>query len=45
MTDALAREMADDVVTTNEKGEPVNNPSPPIYSAAELAAIKREADR
>jgi hypothetical protein len=41
----IARELADDVVVTNEKGEPVPNTSPPIYSAAELAAIKREADR
>ena len=42
---SLAREMADDVVRTNEKGEPVKNPSPPIYTAAELAQIKRGSDR
>lgn len=40
----LAREMADDVVLTNEKGEPVPNTSPPIFTAAEVAQIKREAE-
>lgn len=42
---SIEREMADDVLRTNEKGEPVKNPSPPIYTAAELAQIKRDSDR
>jgi hypothetical protein len=41
----IARELADDVVLTNEKGEPVPNTSPPLFTASEVAAIKREADR
>jgi hypothetical protein len=41
----VERKPFDDVLRTNEKGEPVPNTSPPIYSADELAAIKREADR
>lgn len=37
----VERKPFDDVLRTNEKGEPVKNPSPPIYTAAELAEIRR----
>lgn len=38
----VERKQFDDVLRTNEKGKPVKNTSPSIYTAAEIAAIRHD---